>query len=143
MSDGRSNGTSPRQQPLDTGQVTMSDGDITLNAAQLAVAEAPIDSRRLVIAGAGQGKTEVVAARIGFLVDAEELSASSEILVLSFSRAAVTAVRTRLQARDVPAANVRTFDSFAGQLLLDAETEPAGSYEARIRQATLLLTEYA
>nr|WP_228536523.1 UvrD-helicase domain-containing protein [Nocardia sp. XZ_19_231] len=112
-----------------------------LNDEQRVVVGAPINDRLVVIAGAGQGKTEVVAARIGFLVEAEQLSASTEILVLSFSRAAVSAVRTRLDLREVAAANVRTFDSFAGQLLLDADIEPVGSFEARIRQATKVLEE--
>ncbi|MFD3425567.1 UvrD-helicase domain-containing protein [Nocardia fluminea] len=110
-----------------------------LNDEQRATVEASIDDRLVVLAGAGQGKTEVVAARVGFLVEAEQLSASTEILVLSFSRAAVTAVRNRLELREVVAANVRTFDSFAGQILLDADIEPVGSFEARIRQATQVL----
>ncbi|WP_370585094.1 UvrD-helicase domain-containing protein [Nocardia sp. XZ_19_231] len=114
---------------------------LELNDEQRVVVGAPINDRLVVIAGAGQGKTEVVAARIGFLVEAEQLSASTEILVLSFSRAAVSAVRTRLDLREVAAANVRTFDSFAGQLLLDADIEPVGSFEARIRQATKVLEE--
>lgn len=116
---------------------------IDLNQDQLEVVEAPVDARLLVVAGAGQGKTEVVASRIDFLIKSESLSASREVLVLSFSRAAVTAVRARLHDRDVPAANVRTFDSFAGQLLLDAGVEAAGSYESRIRQATQLLSNGA
>ena len=37
--------------------------------------------------------------------------------------------------------NVRTFDSFAGQLLIDADIEASGSYESRIRQATRLLVD--
>jgi DNA helicase-2/ATP-dependent DNA helicase PcrA len=115
--------------------------EVVLNDAQRKVVEAPIDERLLVIAGAGQGKTEVVALRIDHLVKEENLSASAEVLVLSFSRAAVTAVKTRLNAREVPAANVRTFDSFAGQLILEAEEEPAGPFEARIRRATRLLRE--
>lgn len=115
--------------------------DIELNDAQRDVAEAPIGERLLVIAGAGQGKTEVVALRIDHLVKEEDLSASAQVLVLSFSRAAVTAVKTRLSAREVPAANVRTFDSFAGQIILDAEEEPTGSFEARIRRATQLIRE--
>ncbi|WP_370181638.1 UvrD-helicase domain-containing protein [Rhodococcus wratislaviensis] len=114
---------------------------LELNDKQRAVVEAPIDDRLVVIAGAGQGKTEVVAARIGFLVEEEQLSASTEILVLSFSRAAVSAVRTRLELREVAAANVRTFDSFAGQILLNADIEPVGSFEARIRQATKVLED--
>lgn len=119
----------------------MSADEIKLNKEQKRVVEAPVDERLLVIAGAGQGKTEVVALRIDHLVKQEELSASAEVLVLSFSRAAVTAVKTRLNAREVPAANVRTFDSFAGQFILDADEEPKGSFEARIRQATKLLKD--
>lgn len=115
--------------------------DMMLNDAQREVVEAPIDQRLLVVAGAGQGKTEVVALRIDHLVKEEDLSASAEVLVLSFSRAAVTAVKTRLDAREVPAANVRTFDSFAGQIILGAEEEPAGDFEARIRRATQLIRE--
>lgn len=114
---------------------------VELNEQQRAVVEASIDGRLLVIAGAGQGKTEVVSSRIQFLVSEEDLSASTEILVLSFSRAAVTAVRTRLEARDVSHVNVRTFDSFAGQILAEAEIEPVGSFDARIRQATKFLNE--
>lgn len=112
-----------------------------LNAPQREVSDAPIGERLLVVAGAGQGKTEVVASRIGRLVAEEELSASTEILVLSFSRAAVQAVKLRLDARDIARANVRTFDSLAGRLLLDADIEPVGSFEARIRQATKLLVD--
>ncbi|WP_309241230.1 UvrD-helicase domain-containing protein [Nocardia sp. BSTN01] len=117
----------------------MVNAPLELDDAQREVVESPGDRRLLVIAGAGQGKTEVVAARIGHLVEEEYLSASTEILVLSFSRAAVTAVRTRLDLREVAAANVRTFDSFAGQILIGADVEPAGNFEARIRQATKIL----
>lgn len=71
----------------------------------------------------------------------EGLTASDEILVLSFSRAAVSAVRTRLEMRDAAAPNVRTFDSFASILLLGADIQPEGSFDARIRRATQLLKE--
>ncbi|MGB5796470.1 MAG: UvrD-helicase domain-containing protein [Mycolicibacter algericus] len=117
----------------------MSECGPVLNDAQLEVAYAPVDARLLVIAGAGQGKTEVVASRIGSLVEEEDLSAMEEVLVLSFSRAAVSAVKNRLHFREVPAPNVRTFDSFASALLLDADIEPKGSFGARIRRATRLL----
>ncbi|PQP50387.1 hypothetical protein C6A88_10160 [Mycolicibacterium austroafricanum] len=114
---------------------------IELNEQQLDVVEAAADARLLVIAGAGQGKTEVVVSRVNSLVQQEDLTASEEILVLSFSRAAVSAVRTRLDARDVAQANVRTFDSFASVLLLGAGIQPEGSFDARIRRATQLLKE--
>ncbi len=113
--------------------------EIELNDEQFEVVAAPAEARLLVIAGAGQGKTEVVARRIAHLVQDDGLTASEEILVLSFSRAAVTAVRTRLGLRDVSATNVRTFDSFASMLLLDAGIQPEGSFDERIRRTTQML----
>lgn len=110
-----------------------------LDDDQAAVAEQPAESRRLVLAGAGQGKTEVVAARLAHLADEEELSLSAEVLVLSFSRAAVHAVRERVEGRGIVQPNVRTFDSFASYLLAENGLEPVGSFAVRIRQATKLL----
>ena len=115
--------------------------DIELDDAQLRVVEADADERLLVIAGAGQGKTEVVASRLVHLIDDEDLSPSVELLVLSFSRAAVHAVKSRVASRDVAEINVRTFDSFAGQVLLEAGLEPTGSFDERIRQATRWLEQ--
>ncbi|WP_431817966.1 UvrD-helicase domain-containing protein [Gordonia jacobaea] len=112
-----------------------------LDAAQLRVAQAPSDERLVVIAGAGQGKTEVVTGRLRTLIERDQLSASAELLVLSFSRAAVHAVRTRLSEREMAEVNVRTFDSFASELLIEADQEPASGFEARIRQATTLLAD--
>lgn len=114
---------------------------VELNDEQLSIVEAPANARLLVIAGAGQGKTEVVVSRIDALVQNEGLTASEEVLVLSFSRAAVSAVRTRLDVRDVARATVRTFDSFASVLLLDAGIQAEGGFDARIRRATQLLKE--
>lgn len=114
---------------------------IELNDEQLDVVEAAPDARLLVMAGAGQGKTEVVVSRINSLVRDEGLTASDEILVLSFSRAAVSAVRTRLDLRDAATPNVRTFDSFASVLLVGAGVQPEGSFNDRIRRATQLLKE--
>lgn len=119
------------------------ESEVELDDAQRRVAEAPVDKRLLVVAGAGQGKTEVVSARLGHLIEEEGLSASSELLVLSFSRAAVHSVRTRLSERDIAELNVRTFDSFASQVLIDADEEPQAGFEARIRQATGVLAEHA
>lgn len=116
-------------------------GAIELNPEQAAVAEAPADSRLLVIAGAGQGKTEVVASRVEHLATEEGLSPSTEMLVLSFSRAAVHAVRSRIANREMAETNVRTFDSFASYLLVENDIEPVGDFESRIRQATKLLSD--
>ncbi len=121
------------------------DGTMTerleLDDSQRAVVAAGADARLLVIAGAGQGKTEVVASRIAYLVEEEELSASSEMMVLSFSRAAVHVVRTRLEAREVARVDVRTFDSLASYILAQCGVEPVGDFASRVRQATGLLAD--
>lgn len=117
------------------------DQTLALDPDQGRVAQSAGSARLMVIAGAGQGKTEVVTSRLRYLIEDEGLSASSELLVLSFSRAAVHAVRTRLTEREVAEVNVRTFDSYASQLLLEADVEPALGFEARIRQATALLRD--
>jgi len=111
---------------------------------QEAVVDLPIDARALVDAPAGTGKTHVLAGRLTRLIDRDGLSAGDEVLVLSFSRAAVTELRARVgglggDARYVGAA---TFDSFATRLL--ATEDPGGAwseqgYDARIATAAELL----
>lgn len=113
---------------------------IELDQLQRRVAEAEPEERLVVIAGAGQGKTEVVAARLDHLARECDLSLSTEVLVLSFSRAAVSAVRNRLQTRVLAQAEIRTFDSFANKVIIDADEEPKGNFEARIARAVELLS---
>lgn len=112
-----------------------------LDESQRRVAETAADARLIVTAGAGQGKTEVVAARLRHLVDEEGLTDADDVLVLSFSRAAVAAVQGRVKAdRSVSRTTVRTFDSFASRLLLEGGEEVVGlSFDRRVRAATELL----
>ncbi|MGO4245661.1 UvrD-helicase domain-containing protein [Paenarthrobacter sp. RAF54_2] len=110
--------------------------EIALDKSQRAVAEAEPDARLFVTAAAGQGKTEVLLARVKTLVE-DGLNPADEILVLSFSRAAVEAVRKRARAHDLDGLQIRTFDSFAAQILIDMDEETLGnSFDARIRKAT-------
>ena len=110
--------------------------EIELDESQLAVAEADPEARMFVTAAAGQGKTEVLLARVKTLVE-DGLNPADEILVLSFSRAAVEAVRKRARIHDLDGLQIRTFDSFAAQILIDMGEETLGdSFDARIRKAT-------
>jgi hypothetical protein len=121
---------------------------VRLTEQQRRLVEAPADARILVTAPAGSGKTLSLIHRLAHLIEAEELE-PSELLVLSFSRAAVGEVRRRLTAFGGSAAayvDVRTFDSFATWLL--SEVEPDGpwqrqGYAPRIREATRLIREDA
>lgn len=112
-----------------------------LDELQRGVAEAATEDRLVVVAGAGQGKTEVVAARLDHLARECDLSLSTEVLVLSFSRAAVSAVRSRLETRVLAQAEIRTFDSFANRVIIDAGEDPKGNFDTRIERAVGLLAD--
>ncbi|WP_326829256.1 UvrD-helicase domain-containing protein [Streptosporangium sp. NBC_01810] len=116
-----------------------------LTDEQRDIAEQPGDARLLVTAGAGTGKTFTLIRRLSALIEDEGLGAD-EVLVLSFSRAAVREVRDRLAVygENAQHVEVRTFDSYATQLL--SEITPEGtwqhsSYDQRIREATSLLRD--
>lgn len=119
-----------------------------LTEAQADIAARGCEERLLVTAPAGTGKTHALLHRLIHLVEDEGLHGGDEILVLSFSRAAVREIRRRLAATDSPAGYVRvvTFDSFATWLL--ALVDPLGawlerSYDDRIRACIKLLREDA
>ncbi|MEU0105870.1 UvrD-helicase domain-containing protein [Streptomyces sp. NPDC006251] len=122
-----------------------------LTDEQRAVVELPWDTRLLVTAGAGSGKTHTVVRRLDALVgheDPEEALDAGEILVLSFSRAAVRELRDRIARHGERARRVRvqTFDSWAYQLLDSAypdEEWGARSFDERIRAAADAITKGA
>ncbi|WP_318210001.1 UvrD-helicase domain-containing protein [Streptomyces sp. SJL17-1] len=111
-----------------------------LTAEQQAVVDQPWDARVLVTAGAGAGKTHTLVRRLDALVGREELEAG-EILVLSFSRAAVRELTERIERHASAAQRVRaqTFDAWASSLLLRAYPDTdwrAYSFDERIEAAT-------
>lgn len=108
------------------------------------VIEAPADSKMLVVADAGTGKTEVLIARLDGLIKNGNIAPGEEILTVSFTRAAVGEIKDRLRADQGPAryATVSTFDSYATRLLSRHDPTDAwsdGGYDARIASATELI----
>ncbi|MFE7755420.1 UvrD-helicase domain-containing protein [Streptomyces sp. NPDC057429] len=111
-----------------------------LTAAQRAVIDQPWDARVLVTAGAGAGKTHTLVRRLDVLVEREELDAG-EILVLSFSRAAVRELTERIERQAAAAQRIRvqTFDGWAAALLHRAYPDVdwgTYTYDGRIAAAT-------
>ncbi|MER5770245.1 UvrD-helicase domain-containing protein [Streptomyces sp. NPDC001985] len=112
-----------------------------LTAEQWEVVRQPWDARVLVTAGAGSGKTHTLVRRLDALMtDDDEALEAQEILVLSFSRAAVRELRERITAHAAAArrVRVRTFDSWAYDLLRSEQPdfEWSGlSFETRIERA--------
>ncbi|GAQ57801.1 UvrD-helicase domain-containing protein [Streptomyces acidiscabies] len=120
------------------------EGSPPLTDEQRAVVDLPWDARLLVTAGAGTGKTHTVVRRLDALVGheiPEEALSAGEILVLSFSNAAVRELRDRIARHGERAHRVRvqTFDSWAYQLLVRAypgEDWKSLSFDERIGAAT-------
>ncbi|UUE23363.1 AAA family ATPase [Rhodococcus qingshengii] len=114
--------------------------DFSLTYAQRYVVEKPWDTRALVTAGAGSGKTTTLTYRLEHLTGSEDLEAS-EILVLSFSRASVRELRDRVDRLAGTGRRVRaqTFDGWALTLLRQADpqrTDLAGlGFDERIELA--------
>lgn len=111
-----------------------------LTAEQQAVVTQAATARVLVTAAAGTGKTHVLVERLMHLVEEHGLFPGTEILVLSFSRAAVAEIRRRISATEgsVSYVGVVTFDSFATRLLAvvdPSESWMSGSYDDRVRLA--------
>ncbi|MFG2978050.1 UvrD-helicase domain-containing protein, partial [Streptomyces sp. NPDC048331] len=116
-----------------------------LTDEQRAVVELPWDAKCLVVAGAGAGKTHTLVRRLDALVERDDVL-PGEILVLSFSNAAVRELRQRIQRHAVAADRVRvqTFDSWATAFL--SEIAPTGEwhtvpFDERIRNATEAIGE--
>lgn len=117
--------------------------DIVLDAEQQQVAYAEPEARIAVIAGPGAGKTAVVIERIAHLVYEEDVD-PTEIVVISFSNAAVDAVRRRLLELDdeLDDVDITTLDALALRFLTEVgeETEVHG-FDRRIRRASEILAE--
>lgn len=117
---------------------------LELDADQQRVLEARVGDRRIVLAGPGSGKSHVVGALAERFV--EEGVYPEEILVVSFSRAAVDVVRRRTAhvADHEHGVETSTLDSLAARFVQDLSDEEASftGYEASIRRATELLREH-
>ena len=122
-----------------------------LSPEQIRVVEIPSNVPQLIIAPPGTGKTHTVIGRICYLVETEHIR-PGELLVLCFTRAAVKEITTRLKTLvadhrlhdDLRFISVRTFDSFATDLLLRIDDERELStfgYDERIELAVESLNE--
>lgn len=118
--------------------------DPTLTREQREIVRESVSTSQLVLAGAGTGKTFVLVERIEHLLLSNDVAPGRELLVLSFTRAAVREVKRRLAERAGDARLVRplTFDSFATRLLAGLPAHVVGDdwrdldYDGRIERAT-------
>jgi len=98
--------------------------------------------RIVVEAGPGAGKTNTATERVLRLL--ETGLAPSRIVLLSFTRAAVSELRKRLGERlastpGVSMVQIHTFDSYAAHILLLAGAKTGGNHDATVQTATRML----
>ncbi|GAA1424355.1 UvrD-helicase domain-containing protein [Agrococcus citreus] len=112
-----------------------------LDASQEQVSAVEARARQLVFAGPGAGKTQTISALVANLLEHHDLDGSSELVVISFSNAAVRAVDERLRAHGLPAVTVQTLDSLAREAIRDLSDSdvPTASFDRRIEMATELV----
>lgn len=96
--------------------------DMTEDAAQRAVIGAPVTASGVVLGGPGTGKTSALVDRVAHLLDQGSLG-PEEVLVLTPSRQAATALRDRIGVRigqATPGPMARSLGSFAFQVVRGA-----------------------
>jgi DNA helicase-2/ATP-dependent DNA helicase PcrA len=109
---------------------------------QALVIEAPASARLEVVAGPGTGKTFTLLARAAWLADREGIEPAADLLILSFSRAAVETVARRGSSEThLGRLPVSTVDSFATRLLIEVGADFSGSFDDRVVRATAALTD--
>lgn len=113
---------------------------MSLTQEQQDIVDLPISAKVLVTAGPGTGKTHTLIARMAHLIQKNDVAPGQEMLVLSFSRAAVREIRKRCSdvGGDLAYVNVITFDSYATRLLsvIDPDGEWASQgYDGRVELA--------
>lgn len=117
-----------------------------LDEGQLRVAAAEPEDRQIVIAGPGAGKTHAVTALLDGLVSDHGVH-PEEIVVVSFSRAAVHAARSRAtdHLEEGGLVDFRTLDSWAARILLEhADADiPTRGFDGRVREALALVDDGA
>ncbi len=112
---------------------------------QLKVIENPANARIMVEAGPGTGKTAVACRRVAYIIEHEQIS-PSEVLIVSFTRAAIIEIRERISSylADPSAAAsvaISTIDSFAFRVRrgFGLEAPVIGDYSDGIKELSELL----
>jgi len=112
----------------------------TLDASQLTVASAPVEGRQIVLAGPGAGKTEVVGRMAERYI--ENGVYPDEILVISFSQAALAATKRRTGriTEEGQGIDLTTIDSLAARIVVEHDNGRSfRGFDDTVRRATALL----
>lgn len=115
---------------------------MNLDEAQKNVSRLPVDSKTVVHAGPGSGKSLTLIERLKFLISEAGVSVG-EILVISFSVAAKEELDGRIKQiidnDDIRFINPRTLDSLSTQIITESTGSCTGSFDSRIKQAKKII----
>lgn len=115
---------------------------MNLDEAQKNVSRLPVESKTVVHAGPGSGKSLTLIERLKFLISEAGVSVG-EILVISFSVAAKEELDSRIkQSSDnetLRLINPRTLDSLSTEIIRETTGTCSGDFISRIRQVTKII----
>ena len=80
------------------------------------------EENNLIVAGAGSGKTSVIAARVLYLIQ-RGLAKPQDILVLAFNRDAATELKQRIHSRTGPDVSIKTFHKLGVDIISESRGE--------------------
>ncbi len=114
---------------------------------QLNIIQQPSNTRMIVDAGPGTGKTATLSARIAWLIDSQHIEPNT-IWVISFTRTAVKELRNRIgdyinDQSKVFSIKTATLDAYAWSIQsgFNLEAKLSGSFNSNISEATNLIKE--
>jgi superfamily I DNA/RNA helicase len=125
----------------------MNKNTIQWTEEQLNIIRQSSNTRMIVDAGPGTGKTATLSARIAWLIDSENIEPNS-IWVISFTRTAVKELRNRIgdyinDQSKVFAIKTATLDAYAWSIQsgFNLDAKLSGSFNSNINEATNLIKE--
>lgn len=132
----------------DQGRSCSGSDGLQWTGEQRSVIELPPESRVLIDAGPGTGKTATACARIAWLLSHGGLEAS-EIWLFSFTRTAVHELRNRIASYldnpgDIAALRIATVDSYAWAINsgFDSQASLTGTFDDNIQQVIELVQKH-
>ena len=98
------------------------------------------EQNNLILAGAGSGKTSVIVAKVGYVLE-KKYAKKEEILILAFNKKAQHELQERIDSTLGIKVEVRTFHAFGKKIIQSSTKEECSDFNAMIVDATTLLKE--
>jgi len=98
------------------------------------------EQSNLILAGAGSGKTSVIVAKVGYVLQ-KAYAKKTEVLVLAFNKKAQQELAERIQEKLELTVEVKTFHAFGNKIIKETYNEQCNDFSAMILKATKAIEE--